>query len=420
MTESHSELHAEIEKLEQKHSDNPEGRYFVPLANDYRKLGNLERAEELLREGIRMHPDYLSARIVLGRCLAERHATAEAIDEFTRVLSVDPQNLIALRTLGELAADEGRSEEALKWYRELLSVDPLNEDARRALESLSTTPGAPPPDEMQGETAWWTDNAARIEPDPDANDDEVGADDAELAPDDEFGGTELVTETIAELYARQGLFDRAANVYRELIRRRGDDPALRRRLEEVERQVANAVIPAEPDTFASSFEDGFDSGADSPPFESERETAAPAASASAREYLSGLAAWRPAEPAEADIAADDMFPWETSEPDGGEEGAIPIADLQPASSDDAGSAADWNQQADDDPAIELEDYFSDDDDSVSESSPSVSESVAEAPPEPDQQAEPTENEPAESASTAVEDNDDDLESFQSWLRSLKR
>ena len=48
-------------------------------------------------------------------------------------------------------------------------------------------------------------------------------------------GNEVVTETIAELYARQGLHDRAASVYRELIRRRGGDATLEQRLTEIER-----------------------------------------------------------------------------------------------------------------------------------------------------------------------------------------
>ncbi|MBB4635828.1 tetratricopeptide repeat protein [Longimicrobium terrae] len=45
---------------------------------------------------------------------------------------------------------------------------------------------------------------------------------------------EVVTETMAELYASQGLLARAAEVYRELIQQRGDEPGLVRRLSEIE------------------------------------------------------------------------------------------------------------------------------------------------------------------------------------------
>ena len=45
---------------------------------------------------------------------------------------------------------------------------------------------------------------------------------------------EMVTETMAELYASQGLHAQAADVYRELIRQRGEEPGLVRRLGEIE------------------------------------------------------------------------------------------------------------------------------------------------------------------------------------------
>lgn len=46
---------------------------------------------------------------------------------------------------------------------------------------------------------------------------------------------------MAELYARQGFLDRAAEVYRELISRRGAEPALVRRLEELEARMEGAA-----------------------------------------------------------------------------------------------------------------------------------------------------------------------------------
>lgn len=300
MAETPSELQTEIEQLERKHAENPDGRYFVPLANDYRKLGELDRAESLLRTGIEKHPDYLSARIVLGRCLTDRGDNAKAVREFEHVLSMDPQNLIALRSLAELSLADGSKRDARRWYDELLAVDPMNADARQALEAMG------PPEEVEG--SWWEPSSAveargapAATPEGDALDDaeiergsktivelseieldaaepEFGGDDAadepgldlaagsappEPAPvarggavddydadearsaelDDwdlpeEVDSVEVVTETIAELYARQGLTDRAAEVYRELIRRRGGAPELEQRLRELEAAAA--------------------------------------------------------------------------------------------------------------------------------------------------------------------------------------
>jgi tetratricopeptide (TPR) repeat protein len=48
----------------------------------------------------------------------------------------------------------------------------------------------------------------------------------------------VMTETIAQVYARQGLYDRAAEVYRELLRSRPGDSRLREQLEDMERQAS--------------------------------------------------------------------------------------------------------------------------------------------------------------------------------------
>jgi tetratricopeptide (TPR) repeat protein len=54
---------------------------------------------------------------------------------------------------------------------------------------------------------------------------------------------EVFTETMAELYAAQGLHARAADVYRELIQRRGEEPTLVRRLGEIEAAMQAAPSP---------------------------------------------------------------------------------------------------------------------------------------------------------------------------------
>lgn len=337
MPEISPELAARIESLRASHAENP-ARFFMPLASAYREGGDVARAEELLRENLKRHPGYLSAHVLLGRCLADREAFAEARNEFQYVLSVDPQNLIALRSLGDMAAAGGDRDEARRWYGELLAVDPMNAEAKQAMAGLDAAPepaaepqsegesggfGMVDPDEASSPDAdhpaavadpgtWGelsldaesaaseptaadesgptsfdaldfgavdidaqagepVDFAPSAEPETfaapesasvdawgavDDGQDELGASSVEPLELEEFYGgasdlspvahdepedhEEVVTETIAELYARQGFPERAAGVYRELIARRGEEPALVRRLQEMEAQAAAA------------------------------------------------------------------------------------------------------------------------------------------------------------------------------------
>lgn len=566
MAESPAQLYAEIEKYERKQAENPEGRYFVPLANAYRKLGDYDRAERLLREGLTRHPDYLSAHIVLGRTLADRGSVEEAADEFRHVLGIDPQNLIALRTLGELAVAAGRLEEARHWYGELLVVDPMNDEARQALAELSAQPAAaeatvstaPPtadavdqsepgvdgagPAEYPPEEVGWADDAGRdtvdtaavpgertaegaavadagaeedtvdffdwsppadertaagVEAEPEPADAglaerEVAGWAAELsAPVDveaapaweaeELEPTgpeaapegELATETIAELYASQGFHREAADVYRVLIQRRGEEPALVQRLEELETQLADpprspgeaepggaepraagfdsaAAEAREVDAFADSFAFGF-AGApadgdvapaaeeeapaaaaedereadawmastssavpavDEPPLdEPERNADAPADEPTIGQYLAGLLGWRPAGGAELAAPAP---------------AADAVASTAPVSEADAAADADAKAAAPvgSGPAAVDDDLF------PWELTPTAGHEPGHEPPASpaaEQQRPPPEAAPAASSAApspepppAADEEEDDLESFQAWLRSLKR
>src|SRR5437868_686898 len=58
---------SEIEKLERLVKENPKGRLFASLADAYRKDGQYPKALEVLDAGLKNHPEYVSARVVLGR-----------------------------------------------------------------------------------------------------------------------------------------------------------------------------------------------------------------------------------------------------------------------------------------------------------------------------------------------------------------
>jgi tetratricopeptide (TPR) repeat protein len=129
---------SEIEKLEKRWAENPRGRNFAPLADAYRKAGELDRAIELCKAGLEHHPDYVSAHIVYGRCLLDRGDEAGATAAFQRVLGLDPENVLALKMLAEIAERGGHLEDAVRWWGQLLAADPMNGEAAEALARAKT------------------------------------------------------------------------------------------------------------------------------------------------------------------------------------------------------------------------------------------------------------------------------------------
>ena len=133
---------ARIEELRKKYEEN-QRRYFAPLANEYRKAGQLEEAIALCRAWLPQQPGHMSGHIVFGQTLFEAGELSEARTVFETALDLDPENLIALRHLGDIARQHGEVESARSWYRRVLDADPRNDEIAALLSKLDSLPSQP-------------------------------------------------------------------------------------------------------------------------------------------------------------------------------------------------------------------------------------------------------------------------------------
>lgn len=62
----------EIEKLKEKVEKDPLSKLFVPLAEEYRKIGMLDEAVSVLLKGLENQPNYMTARVALGKIYLEK------------------------------------------------------------------------------------------------------------------------------------------------------------------------------------------------------------------------------------------------------------------------------------------------------------------------------------------------------------
>jgi len=127
---------SEIEKLERRYAENPHGLTFAPLAEVHRKNGDVARALELLTAGLELHPNYIPASIVLGRCHQDLGDLPSAEAAFAHVLRLDDENVIALKCLADISERLEHFGEAKNWLRRLVSVDRSNDEAREQLRRL--------------------------------------------------------------------------------------------------------------------------------------------------------------------------------------------------------------------------------------------------------------------------------------------
>ncbi len=179
----------ELRSLIERYNRAQDSRAFAPLADAYRKQGEVAKAIELLEKGLVQYPHYASAHVILGKCFYDTGATERAKAEFRRVLELDAENMVALKFLGDILLAEEKREEAGECYRRLLAIDPTNEEAARALKDL--------------ERSFVTK--------------EIDLADHRTARDER--PRELATITLAGIYAAQGYYNKALGIYREVLSR---------------------------------------------------------------------------------------------------------------------------------------------------------------------------------------------------------
>lgn len=198
----------EIEQLLRRGESEPRTHTFARLADLYRQAGERERALGVIRDGLREHPYYLDARLLHARVLLELGDEEAARIEFEHILTLDPANPLACIALGV-----ERVETKVDGASGAASTDDW-------LEALEET---------------WRSDEAAARPAPKA--DNTGA-----APVPTKG---IETSTLAELYASQGLFDRAIAVYEQMLSRNPDDAELLAAIAEMRRRAEEAAEEAQ-------------------------------------------------------------------------------------------------------------------------------------------------------------------------------
>jgi len=185
---------ARIRDLKRRITQDATSPLFIGLAEEYRASGQLSEAIRTLEKGIQTYPHYVSAKVALARAYLEAGQTGDAALLFSRILALDPGNLISARALADIHLTRGDRLEAVKkykLYRALSGDRSVNEIISRIEDELPPA-SAPPP-----------------------------------APAPKTGGRAL-----ADLYFEQGHYTEALAIYEELALAEPEDAEIAGRLRE--------------------------------------------------------------------------------------------------------------------------------------------------------------------------------------------
>lgn len=137
----------ELERYLRIFQENPDSRVFAPLADLYRRLGRLQEAEEICREGIQRHPYYAGGRVALAHVLLDSSRLDEALAEVESVVTYYPDNLLARKILIRVLGGSDQLERARREFEALRVLAPLvasDPELSRALQGRSRPMAAAP------------------------------------------------------------------------------------------------------------------------------------------------------------------------------------------------------------------------------------------------------------------------------------
>jgi tetratricopeptide (TPR) repeat protein len=213
----------ELIKLEEKYEEllleDPSSPKFVFLAEILRKRGDLHRATEILIKGLRSNPDSITARSILGKIYYDRWMIDQAKNEMEKVIRVAPDNIDAAKMLIQIYRSEENYNKALETCYSSLVFNPEDYDLTKELKVLQKEA----PHDVTRTTANETGQIANDILEFDARPEEEPPSDSVIE--------ELYTDSMANLYIDQGLYEKAIVVLEKLLAREPENNSVRSKLD---------------------------------------------------------------------------------------------------------------------------------------------------------------------------------------------
>jgi tetratricopeptide (TPR) repeat protein len=197
--------------------------FYAVQAESLRVQNRLEEAIAVLKDGLEKTPDYLPARLLLGRCYLEKEMPAEAKIELEKVAAIIEECLPVYNFLSKVYVHERKD------------VDKALETVRRALyfTSQEVSKKKPAPFEMDLIPPALGEAIASPPAGPDAGEPKETALESRI----KSARLAIQTDTLAEIFIKQGKPEKALAIYGKILGQDPQNEAVRQKFEALQKKI---------------------------------------------------------------------------------------------------------------------------------------------------------------------------------------
>jgi len=201
----------------------PAEKLFAVQAESLRMQNRLDEAIETLRKGIKQIPEYLPGRLLLGRCYLEKEMHKEAKIELEKVAAMIEECLPVYKLLSRVYVHERKD------------VDKALEAVRRALyfTSQEVAKKKLTPLEMELTPPVIDGKISSASPEAEPNKQK----DSPLEPRVKAARLAIQTDTLAEIYIKQGKWEKALSIYRDILIQDPNHETVRQKYDAVRKKM---------------------------------------------------------------------------------------------------------------------------------------------------------------------------------------
>jgi predicted regulator of Ras-like GTPase activity (Roadblock/LC7/MglB family) len=134
------EIDSRIAKCQKILGTDPNSQIFAALADAHRKKGELDKAFQVCQTGLRVHPEYGAAHVVMAKINLDRGLYDWAEAEVEKARRHDGNNRNIELLLAEIYIYKGDFQAAVQLLRKLSLADPGNHNVQRLLDIAEKIP----------------------------------------------------------------------------------------------------------------------------------------------------------------------------------------------------------------------------------------------------------------------------------------